>query len=61
MKSMLCSFSEREKALMFEHIVDEIVNHYNSLPDLPKDFHSRDEYNGNILRTTLLNNGFIEV
>lgn len=60
MKSVLARFSDREKAQMLEHIVDEIVNHYNRLPDLPSGFRSRDEYNGNITRTTLLNNGFIE-
>jgi hypothetical protein len=59
MKDMSSRFNDHHKALMLEIIIDGIVRNANELPELPSGFKSRDEYNGNIIRTTLSNNGFI--
>lgn len=59
MRDMSSRFNEHDKALMLEIIIDGIVKHANEMPELPQGFRSRDEYNGNIIRTTLSNNGFI--
>lgn len=51
-------FSDREKAAMLEHIIDEIITAYTNKKPI-KDFKSRAEMVGFTILTQLNNSGFI--
>lgn len=58
MRRTMKEHSEEEKALMFDNLIDELLNVYEA-PTLEKSFHSKAEKAGYMMLTALNNNGFI--
>lgn len=51
--------TEKEKAMMLDIIIDNIIEEYNHGPSMDKKFHSKVEKIGYKILTTLNDNGFI--
>lgn len=58
MRRTMKEHSEEEKALMFDNLIDELLNVYEA-PTLEKGFHSKAEKAGYMMLTALNNSGFI--